>query len=108
MVDKRTVLWRRIIELRGVFMATLADGGIELSPVRELKVEEAAQLKALAEKARGEFMRDGVGSLDDVVRIERKADAAVRAIGLPPERSGTSRPSVGAIAARYAKPEGAS
>ena len=30
--------------------------------------------------ARGDFMRDGVGTLDDIVRHERKADQAVRAL----------------------------
>ncbi len=36
-------------------------------------------------------MREGVGSLDDVVRIERKAGAAERALGIV-ERSAAATP----------------
>ena len=32
-------------------------------------------------------MRDGEGDLDELVRAERRADAAVKRLGLPPERS---------------------
>ena len=39
-------------------------------------------MKALAEQARGNYLRDGVGSLDNVVRIERRAEHAVRALRL--------------------------
>jgi hypothetical protein len=39
-------------------------GADALSPIKRLKVDAAAQLMALAEKARGDFMRDGVGNLD--------------------------------------------
>ena len=35
-----------------------------------------------AEMARGDFMRDAKGSLDDIVRIERKASTAERALGI--------------------------
>jgi hypothetical protein len=49
-------------------------------------VVEAAELKALTELARGNYLRSAEGNLDDVVRIERAAAAAVRAIGLPPEK----------------------
>lgn len=77
-VDKRTAFGRRVMELRSVFAETFSQA--ELSPLRLLKIREAAELKAIAEKARGDFMRDGVGNLDDIVRIERKADLAVRAL----------------------------
>jgi hypothetical protein len=79
MVDKRGRLGKRIAELMAMF--TAAVGG-ELTPMRKLKVEKAAQLTAIAELARGDFMRDAVGVLDDIVRIERKADQAVRALGM--------------------------
>ena len=78
-VDKRGRLGKRIAELTAMF--TAAVGG-ELTPMRKLKVEKAAQLTAIAELARGDFMRDGKGTLDDIVRLARKADQAVRALGL--------------------------
>ena len=62
-------------------MFAVAVGG-ELTPMRKLKVDKAAQLTAIAELARGDFMRDGKGTLDDIVRLERKADQAIRALGL--------------------------
>jgi hypothetical protein len=78
-VDKRTTLGKRIAELKALYIDALG-GADALSPMMRLKVDEAAQLKALAERARGDYLRDGTGSLDDVVRIERKASAAERAL----------------------------
>lgn len=79
-VDRRTALGKRIAELTALYVDAL--GGDDLSPIKRLKVDAAAQLMVLAEKARGDYMRDGKGSLDDVVRIERKASAAERAPGI--------------------------
>ena len=81
--DKRGRVYRRIRELEVLFLQTFEGAGVPLTPMRRMRIAEAAQLKALAEKARGDTLRGGAGSLDDVVRIERRADAAVRAIGLP-------------------------
>jgi hypothetical protein len=50
--------------------------------MRKLKIEKAADLTAMAEQMRGDFMRDGKGTLDDIVRLERKADQAARALGI--------------------------
>jgi hypothetical protein len=80
-VDKRTALGKRIVELRALFLEALG-GSDGLSPMKRLKVEQAAQLTALAELCRGDFMRDGAGTLDDLVRLERKADHALRALGI--------------------------
>jgi hypothetical protein len=78
-IDRRGRLGKRVAELTGMFAAAV---GGEQTPMRKLKVEKAAQLTALAELARGDFMRDGKGTLDDIVRLERKADQAVRSLGL--------------------------
>jgi hypothetical protein len=78
-IDKRGRLGKRVAELTAMFAAAV---GGEQTPMRKLKVEKAAELTALAERARGDFMRDGKGTLDDIVRLERKADQAVRALGL--------------------------
>src|ERR1700677_96190 len=78
-IDRRGRLGKRIAELAAMF--AVAVGG-ELTPMRKLKVDKAAQLTAIAELARGDFMRDGKGTLDDIVRLERKADQAIRALGL--------------------------
>ena len=77
-VNRSTRLGKRISELTATFAAAV---GGEITPMRRLLIDRAAQLTAIAEKARGDFMRDGVGTLDDLVRCERKADQAVRALG---------------------------
>ena len=82
-VNRSTRLGKRIVELTDMF--TAAVGG-ELTPMRHLVIDKAAQLTAIAEMARGAFMRDGVGTLDDIVRLERKADQAVRALGAIEEK----------------------
>jgi hypothetical protein len=79
-VNRRSILGKRITELTALFVdAVKAD---ELSPLLRLKIDEAAQLKALAELARGDYMRDRRGTLDDIVRLERRAEQAVAALGL--------------------------
>jgi hypothetical protein len=78
-IDRRGRLGKRVAELTAMFAAAV---GGEQTPMRKLKVERAAQLTALAEFARGDFMRDGKGTLDDIVRLERKSDQAVRSVGL--------------------------
>jgi hypothetical protein len=82
-IDRRGRVYRRIRELEMLFLSTFEGAGVPLTPMRRMRIAEAAQLKTLAEKARGDTLRGGSGSLDDVIRVERRADAAVRAIGLP-------------------------
>jgi hypothetical protein len=79
-IDKRSRLGKRIGELTAMFTVAVCEE--ELTGLRRLKVQKAAELTAIAELARGDFMRDGKGSLDDIVRLERKADQAVRALGI--------------------------
>ncbi len=96
-VDGRSVVFRRVRELTEVFTSALTQAGVELSPVRKLKVQTAAETLALAEKARGAFLRgEGGADLDEVIRAERRADSAVRRLGLPYE---TPRPAPPASAA---------
>src|ERR1700729_1516336 len=75
-IDMRSRLGKRISELAALFAGAL---GGDLSPVRRLKIEQAAQLSALAEQARGDILRGGKGT-GDIVRLERAAAAAVRAL----------------------------
>jgi hypothetical protein len=80
-VDKRGRFGKRVAELKAIFIAALGDEA-GLSAMKRLRVEKAAQLTAIAELARGDFMRDGTGTLDDIVRCERKAEQAVRSLGI--------------------------
>jgi hypothetical protein len=101
-VDRRLPLGRRITELTRVFTDALAGAG-ELSSLRKLKIEQAAQASAVAELARGRYLRDGQGDLADLITAERHAAAAVRLIGLPKERTKPLMASVADILARVNK-----
>jgi hypothetical protein len=84
-IDRRSRAWRRICELTELFTSALGEASVELSPMRRMRIEEAAQLKALAEQVRSEFLRGQFSDLDELVRAERHAAAAVRKLGLPYE-----------------------
>jgi hypothetical protein len=51
-VDKRSVAGQRIAELKALFTASLGDR--PLTPMLSMRIAEASELKALAEKARGD------------------------------------------------------
>jgi hypothetical protein len=78
-IDKRGRFGRRVAELQALFESAISG---EISPMRRLKVEKAAQLTAIAELARGGFMRNATGSLSDIILVERRAAAAARALGI--------------------------
>jgi hypothetical protein len=102
-IDRRGRLGKRIAELTAMFAAAV---GGEQTPMRKLKVEKAAELTALAELARGDFMRDGKGTLDDIVRLEREADQAVRSLGIT-ERDPRAKPT-SPLAEHFSRPPGSS
>jgi hypothetical protein len=79
-VDRRSVAGKRIGELKALFLAALADR--EQTPMLVHKVGQAAELLAMAEKGRGDYLRGEHCQLDDVVRAERRAEAAVAALGI--------------------------
>lgn len=97
-IDRRGRLGRRIDELVSLFPTALGDS--DVSPLRLERVREAAQLKALAERVRGEFMREGTGELADIVSLERRAEQAVRALGIVDGRKAPTSP----LVAHFAKP----
>jgi hypothetical protein len=79
-IDMRSRLGKRIAELTTLYSAALGGDRGELSPVRKLKIVHAAQLTALSEQALGDQLRGGKGT-GDIVRLERAAASAVRALG---------------------------
>jgi hypothetical protein len=78
-VNKRSPAGKRVAELKALF--TDAVGG-DLTPMRRFKVETAAETVAIAELMRGAILRGEGGNMDEVVRCERRAAAAARAIGI--------------------------
>jgi hypothetical protein len=78
-IDRRCRLGRRVAELTAVFADAV---GGELTAMRRMKVERAAEMTAISELARGDYMRDGAGNLENILLAERRAAAACRAVGI--------------------------
>jgi hypothetical protein len=79
--DKRTGAGRRAAMLADHFRRRL--GPVADDPVVAGAIERAAQLQALAEAARARALRsDPHVTLDDVVRLNRLSESAVRALRL--------------------------
>jgi hypothetical protein len=95
-IDKRSALGRRVTQLTATFRARI---GLDANPDPLLlaAIERAAQLQALAEAARARALRaDPKVTLDDVVRLNRLAEHAVRSLRL--DRHNTKQaPSLGAL-----------
>jgi hypothetical protein len=76
--DRRTRVGRRTAELVALFRQRVG-ADVASDPVATVAIERAAQLTALAEAASARALRaDPKISLDDVVRLSRAADLAVR------------------------------
>jgi hypothetical protein len=81
-IDGRGRLARRIKELTNGFLALIPLEQITVT--KRAQIDRAAQMTALAEEQRGRLMRHEIGvDQADVLRWERKAEAAVKALGLP-------------------------
>lgn len=72
---------KRIGELTALFASAFS--AADMTPMRRERIAEAAQLKAMAEAERGAWMRgEAKCDLDELVRLERRAVAAVKALGI--------------------------
>jgi hypothetical protein len=81
-IDKRFAIGRRIKELAATFRERVGPDA-DQDPVLLAAVEKAARLTALAEDAAARATRaDPKITLDDVVRLTRLADHAVRRLNL--------------------------
>ncbi len=80
-VHPQTRLGRRIAELKAIYIEALG-GDAALSDLHRLKVAEAAQAKAMAEHARGRYLRGEGETLNQVIRAERRASMAERALNI--------------------------
>jgi hypothetical protein len=92
-IDKRYALGRRVKELEATFRARL--GADALDPVTDTAIRRAAEMVALAEAASARALRaDPRVSMDDVVRLQRAADLAVRRLHLDRHKSSPAGPSL--------------
>jgi hypothetical protein len=80
-IDGRSRIGRRIIDLSEDFAHQLG-GWAALSPVMVANVRRAAELVALAEQARLNALREGIGNPEKLARLEGAAERSVRALGL--------------------------
>jgi len=84
--DGRSALGRRIRDLAHGFAEQLG-GWPVLSDTMAANVRKAAELSALAEKARADALRDGNIDPIGLVRLEGASNRAVRALQLDRKRS---------------------
>ena len=104
-IDGRFVLGKRITQLVALYRERLNATGPDADPVLLAAIERAARLTALAEDASARAVRgDPNIALDDVVRISRTADLAVRRLHLDCPKSKPSVDLSAYIAARGEQP----
>jgi len=82
-IDGRSQLGRRVRDLAESFAAQLG-GWPTLSDTMAANVRKAAELTALAERARADALRDGSVDPLGLVRLEGATGRAVRALGIKP------------------------
>jgi hypothetical protein len=89
-IDRRFVHGKRIAELTAILRARVGIDEADPDPLLADAVEKAARLTALAEDASARALRgDPKVSLDDVVRLSRAADLAMRRLRLDQHRAPT-------------------
>ena len=97
LIDKRSVLGRRVKELVQVFHARLGPDADD--PIMAAAVARAAETVALSENLRARMLRGEAVSADDVLRTTRAADALTRRLHL--DRRNQQAPTLSAyLAAR--------
>jgi hypothetical protein len=80
-IDGRLPLGKRIKRLVSLFEAAFPAEA--LAPLKREQIATAAQLQAMAEEERGKWMRgEAKCDLDELIRLERRAVAAVKALGI--------------------------
>jgi hypothetical protein len=85
-VNRLTRLGKRIDELKALYESAFS--AADMTPMRRERIAEAAQLKAMAENERGAWMRgEARCDLDELIRLERRAVAAVKALGIEETRA---------------------
>jgi hypothetical protein len=85
-VNRSTRLGKRIDELKALFASAFS--AADVTSMRRERIAEAAQLKAMAENERGAWMRgEARCDLDELIRLERRAVAAVKALGIEEARA---------------------
>jgi hypothetical protein len=90
-LDKRTRFGRRVGEL----VADFSEASDTVSALQATRITNAAQLQAIAERARAEYLAaSGKVTLGHLIRVERRADNAVKALGIREPAQSHGKPSL--------------
>jgi hypothetical protein len=87
-ISGRSALGRRLRDL-GEFYAEALGGWSALTVVQAEAVRRAAEMRALAEQARADALRNGgvgIAEADQLIRLENAAHRSVRALGIDRKR----------------------
>src|SRR5262245_42686751 len=84
-LDQRSAVGRRLKDLADAYAESLG-GWPKLSDAQAAAVRRAAEMVVLAEQARHEALRNGVGDPDRLVQLENLAARAVKALSLDRKR----------------------
>lgn len=82
-IDTNTARGRRIADLVRAYLQAL---GNPAEIERQAAVIAAAELQVLAEAARAAALKQSIGDIDQVIRVQGAADRAVRKLGLDHQR----------------------
>jgi hypothetical protein len=89
-VDGRSAVARRAKLRTAAFVAALGGPDV-VDDILLAKVQRAAELSVLAERARIAALQGEAVALDDVVRVERLAELAVRRLGIDKQQREPAR-----------------
>jgi len=99
-LDRRTKIAQRAVRLRAHYFTLLEQAGRDVQSVELIAaVDRAAELQAISEHLRADALR-GRAVFDDLVRVERVAASALRALRLPTAAS-KQAPSLAQIIAEH-------
>jgi hypothetical protein len=91
-IDRRTKEWTRLTDIFAALATEVSDTG-ELSDVMAQRIQEAAELTLLCEKAREQAMQ-GNGDLAVAARLHNIKERTLKSLGVSPSRPADKRPSL--------------
>ncbi|CAN7396739.1 hypothetical protein LJR235_002374 [Pararhizobium sp. LjRoot235] len=82
LIDRRTRAWKRRCELVDTFTAALGGAGA-LDAVLSSRIEDAAEMRTIAELSRARFLAGENVPLEEITRLENSARRAEHLLSLP-------------------------
>ena len=107
-VDGRSAEARRYRDLVSSFAADLGGDPIKLSELVKALIRQTAAAVVVSERLQARIVRDEVVDLEQATRVANTAQRGLARLDALRSPSKPQAPSIGAIAARHAKPESVS